>query len=67
MIKAFETINGVRIPYVIDPRRPGDIGICYAAPEKALEELNWKAERTIEDMVRDAWNWQKNNPNGYEE
>ena len=66
MVKAFEEVNGVKIPYVIDPRRPGDIGTCYSAPSKAAEELGWKAEYGIEEMVRDSWNWQKKNPNGYE-
>ncbi len=67
IVKAFESANGVSIPYVIDPRRPGDIGICYSAPTKALNELGWKAKYGIEDMCRDSWNWQKNNPNGYKE
>jgi UDP-glucose 4-epimerase len=66
MVKAFEEVNGVKIPYVIDPRRPGDIGTCYSAPGKAAEELGWRAEYGIEEMVRDSWNWQKQNPNGYE-
>lgn len=65
MVRAFEEVNDVKIPYVIDPRRPGDIGICYSAPGKAAEELGWKAEYDIRDMVRDSWNWQKKNPNGY--
>lgn len=65
MVKTFEKVNGIKIPYVIDPRRPGDIGTCYSASEKALEELGWKAEYGIEEMVRDSWNWQKKNPNGY--
>lgn len=66
MINAFEKVNGVKIPYVIDPRRPGDIGTCYSAPGKAADELGWKAEYGIEEMVRDSWSWQKKNPNGYE-
>ena len=65
IIHTFERVNGVSVPYVIDPRRPGDIGVCYSSPEKAYAQLGWKAERSLEDMVRDAWNWQKNNPNGY--
>ena len=65
MIRAFEEVNGTRIAYVIDPRRPGDIGTCYSAPAKAAAELGWNAKYGIEDMVRDAWNWQKKNPNGY--
>ena len=67
MIRAFEEVNGVKIPYVIDDRRSGDIGICYSNPGKAAEALGWKAERGIKEMVRDAWNWQKKNPNGYED
>ena len=66
MIQAFEETNGVHIPYLIDPRRPGDIATVFSDPEKAERELGWKAEFGIEDMVRDAWNWQKKNPNGYE-
>ena len=65
IVRAFEKVNGVKIPYVIDPRRPGDIAECYSAPGKAMEELGWKAEYGIEEMCRDSWNWQKNNPNGY--
>lgn len=66
MIKAFESVNGVSIPYVIDSRRPGDIATCYSDPSKAYEKLGWKAQYGIEEMCRDSWNWQKNNPNGYE-
>ncbi len=61
MVKAFEKENGVSIKYKIVERRPGDIAECYANPAKALRELGWKAERTLEDMVRDAWNFEKNN------
>ena len=67
IVKAFEKANGVPVPYVISPRRPGDIATCYSDPSKALRELGWKTELDIEDMVRDAWRWQKNNPNGYGE
>ena len=66
IVKTFEKVNGVEIPYVIDERRPGDIATCYSNPVKAYEELGWKAEYGIEDMCRDSWNWQKNNPNGFE-
>ena len=66
MVHAFETVNGVHIPYVINPRRPGDIGTCYSAPGKAAEALGWKAEYGIEEMVCDSWNWQKKYLNGYE-
>ena len=65
MVKAFEKANGVAVPYKITPRRPGDLATCYADPAKSLESLSWKAEKNLEDMCRDSWNWQKNNPNGY--
>ncbi len=67
MVKAFENVNKVRIPYKVTDRRPGDIAECYADPSKAAEKLGWKAEYNLEDMVGDSWRWQKNNPNGYEE
>jgi len=66
VVKTFEKATGRKIPYVITERRPGDIDMCYADPTKAHEELGWKAEKDLEDMCRDSWNWQKNNPNGYE-
>lgn len=66
VVKAFEEANDVDIPYEIVDRRPGDIATSYADSGKALKELGWKAELGIEDMCRDSWNWQKNNPNGYE-
>ena len=56
----------LELPYEIVARRPGDIATCYADPAKSAEVLGWKAEKTLEDMCRDSWNWQKNNPNGYE-
>ena len=65
IVNAFEKENGVSIPYVIDARRAGDIATCYSDPKKALDVLGWKAEYGIEEMCRDSWNWQKNNPNGY--
>ena len=65
-MKAFEKANGVAIKYVIKPRRPGDIATCYCNPAKAKVELGWEAKYGIEEMCRDSWNWQKNNPNGYE-
>lgn len=65
IVKTFEKINNVSIPYVIDARRPGDIAICYSSSDKAEKELGWKAELGIEDMCRDSWNWQKQNPDGY--
>ena len=67
IVKAFEKVNNVEIPYAIKPRRSGDIAECYADPTKAFEKLGWKAEKTLEDMCRDSWRWQKQNPKGYEE
>ena len=66
IVKAFAKATGVEIPYVIAPRRAGDIAACYSDPAKAYEKLGWKAEYGIEDMCRDSWNWQKKNPNGFE-
>ncbi len=65
VVKAFETANGLKVPYAIKPRRPGDIATCYCDPAKAVAELGWEAQYGIEDMCRDSWNFQKNNPNGY--
>lgn len=62
---AFERASGVTIPYVIDPRRPGDPDTVYADAGKAKRVLGWQAEKTVDDMCRDAWRWQKNNPDGY--
>ncbi|MFI3064154.1 UDP-glucose 4-epimerase GalE [Streptococcus suis] len=66
LVKAFEKVNGVPVHYKLVDRRPGDVATCYANADKALAELNWKTEKTIEDMCRDTWNWQSKNPNGYE-
>ena len=66
MVKAFENVNGVKIPYVIKNRRPGDVATCYADASKANDILGWKAEKTLQDMMRDSWRWQSSNPNGYE-
>ena len=65
MVNAFIKVNGVDVPYVIKPRRAGDIATCYCNPSKAKAELGWEAQYGIDEMVRDSWNWQKNNPNGY--
>lgn len=65
LVKAFSKASGKEIPYKIAPRRAGDVAICYADPSKANKELNWKAERTLEQMCEDSWRWQKNNPKGY--
>ena len=67
MVKAFGEACGKEINYVIAPRRSGDIAQCYANPQKAQNELGWKAVKTLEDMCADTWNWQSKNPNGYEE
>ena len=67
VVKAFEKVNGLKGPYVIKPRRLGDIATCYCDPAKAKAELGWEAKFGIEEMCRDSWNFQKNNPNGYEE
>ncbi len=66
MVHAFEEANGVQIPYEIAPRRAGDLPTCYADPAKSREVLGWQAELGLKDMCRDSWNWQKQNPNGYE-
>lgn len=65
MIRAFEKASGKKVPYKITPRRPGDIAACFADPSKAERELDWKAERGIQEMCRDAWKWQSENPDGY--
>lgn len=65
MIEAFSKACGKEIPYVIKPRRPGDIAECYADAALAKEELGWEAERGIDEMCEDSWRWQSNNPNGY--
>lgn len=64
---AFVKANKIDIPYVIDSRRPGDPDEVYADPQKAQDVLGWNAKYSIFDMCKDSWNWQKNNPNGYEE
>ena len=66
IVKNFEEATGVKIPYEIKDRRPGDIAICYSKADKAKEELGWVAENGIKEMCADSWRWQSNNPNGYE-
>ena len=66
MIKAFEKACGKTLPYKIAPRRSGDIASCYAAPDKAKNELGWEAKFGIEEMCASQWKWQSGNPNGYE-
>lgn len=65
MVKAFERVNGISIPYSIKPRRAGDIATCYCDPTKAKVELGWEAKYGLDEMVRDSWNWQRQNPNGF--
>ena len=65
IVKAFNKANDLDLPYVIGPRRPGDVDACFADPRKAKELLGWEATKNLEDMCRDAWNWQRNNPKGY--
>ena len=67
MVHAFESANDLRVPYEIAPRRPGDLAVCYADPTKSREQLGWQAQFDQVDMCRDSWNWQKNNPNGYDD
>ena len=67
IVKNFEAATGVKIPYVIKPRRAGDIATCYCDASKAEKELDWKAENGIREMCEDSWRWQSNNPQGYEE
>ncbi|SFJ99428.1 UDP-galactose 4-epimerase [Desulfomicrobium apsheronum] len=64
-VRTFEAVNGVPVPHRITARRPGDVAVCYADAGKARQVLGWEARLGIEDMVRDAWNWQCGNPNGY--
>ncbi len=66
LVRTFESVNGVRVPHVIGPRRAGDLATVYADPSKALRVLGWRAERDAADMCRDAWRFQHENPNGYE-
>lgn len=65
VVSAFEKASGQKIPLVFDPRRPGDVAMCYADPSRAAERLDWRAKKTLHDMCKDAWRWQKMNPDGY--
>ena len=65
MVKAFEAASGRAVPYKVVPRRAGDIASCYADPVKAKTELGWTAKYDLERMMQDAWRWQSQNPNGY--
>ena len=66
IVKAFEAASGVSIPYRLAPRRSGDIATCYADPAKTAAEIGWCAEHNLFDMMQDAWRWQSQNPNGYD-
>lgn len=66
VVRAFDKAVGFPIPYKFAPRRPGDIAACYADPSKAFKELGFKSKFNLDDMARDAWNWQQKNPNGFE-
>ena len=65
MVKAFERVTGKAVPYKITERRPGDLGMVYASPEKSANVLGWKAQFGLDEMCRDTWNWQSKNPMGY--
>ncbi|MNE93691.1 UDP-glucose 4-epimerase [compost metagenome] len=65
MVQAFEKASGVKIPYQILPRRDGDLPAFWADANLARKELGWEVRRGIDEMMRDTWNWQKNNPQGY--
>ena len=65
IVKNFEAATGVKIPYVIKPRRAGDIATCYSNADKAKRELGWEAQYDIKEMCEDSWRWQSMNPNGY--
>lgn len=67
IVKAFEKANDITIPYIIKARRDGDVAECYADPVKAREQLGWEAEKNLEDMCKDSWRWQSNNPTGYDQ
>ena len=65
LVHTFSRVNQIEIPYVIAPRRPGDVARCFADATRAKEKLGWTAQKTLEDMCRDSWRWQSQNPNGY--
>jgi UDP-glucose 4-epimerase len=66
VVNTFEKATGVNIPYKIAERRAGDIATCYSDASKALKVMGWQATHTLEEMCASSWNWQKNNPNGYD-
>ncbi len=65
IVDTFERVNGIKVNHVYGARRPGDLAECYANADKAFRVLGWRTEKTLEDMCRDTWNWQRNNPDGY--
>ncbi|MBQ8237586.1 MAG: GDP-mannose 4,6-dehydratase, partial [Oscillospiraceae bacterium] len=67
MVRTFQEVNEVPVPYQIVDRRPGDLATCYADPAKSAEVLGWKAEKSLADMCRDSWRWQSQNPKGFGE
>ena len=66
VVKSFEKVNGVKVPYTLSPRRPGDVATCFANAEKARNVLKWSAQKSLDDMCGDSWRFQKNNPDGYQ-
>lgn len=66
VLHAYEKACGHPLPYVVDPRRSGDVAACWADPARAREELGWTARYGIEEMCASSWNWQRRNPRGYE-
>ena len=60
VIRTFERVNGVKIPYTVLERRPGDVAVSYSDPPKAERLFGWRAEKSLEDMCRDAWRWRQN-------
>lgn len=65
VLRSFETVNGLTIPHEVVARRPGDVASYYANPELAAQKLGWRTQRSLTDMCRDAWHWQRSNPHGY--
>lgn len=66
LVKTFEEVNKIEIPYHVVPRRAGDVAISYSNPNKAKEKLGWVAKKDLSDMLRDSWHWQSKNPEGYQ-
>ncbi len=64
-VQAFERASGRRVPYLVAPRRPGDVASCWADPARAARELDWRAQRGLDEMCADTWTWQSRNPEGY--